>query len=136
MTRPLSRRRLLRGGEGGAAPAARSVPPASAATDDELAYATFAVASELPLWDLYQKALAAKVVTGPGPAGLRARRKAAMQHARVVRAPHRRRDGRAGCAGLRLPVAGGGIRQPGRDRGEGTGAGLLRTLLGVDRPQS
>lgn len=81
MTRPLSRRRLLTVAAGGAALAALPVRPASAATDEELAYANFAVSSELLLADLYQKALAAKVVAGPGQVELRAGRRAAIQHA-------------------------------------------------------
>lgn len=81
MTRPLSRRRLLTTAAGGAALAALPVRPASAATDEELAYANFAVSSELLLADLYQTALAAKIVAGPGQAELRAGRRAAMQHA-------------------------------------------------------
>lgn len=80
MTRPLSRGRLLTIAAGGAALAVLPVRPASAATDEELAYANFAVSSELLLADLYQKALAAKVVAGPGQAELRGRR-AAIQHA-------------------------------------------------------
>ena len=81
MTRLLSRRRLLTVAAGGAALAALPVRPASAATDEELAYANFAVSSELLLADLYEKALAAKVATGPGSAALRAGRRAAIQHA-------------------------------------------------------
>ena len=81
MTRPLSRRRLLTVAAGGAALAVLPVRPASAATDEELAYANFAVSSELLLADLYEKALAAKVLTGPGQAALRAGRRAAIQHA-------------------------------------------------------
>ena len=81
MTRPLSRRRLLTVAAGTAALAALAVRPASAATDEELAYANFAVSSELLLADLYAKALAAKVVIGPGQAALRAGRRAAIQHA-------------------------------------------------------
>lgn len=81
MTRPLSRRRLLTVAAGTAALAALPVRPASAATEEELAYANFAVSSELLLADLYAKALAAKVVIGPGQAALRAGRRAAIQHA-------------------------------------------------------
>ena len=81
MTRPFSRRRLLTVAAGGAALAALPARPALAATDDELAYANFAISSELLLADLYEKALAAKVVTGPGQAALRIGRRAAVQHA-------------------------------------------------------
>lgn len=81
MTGVLSRRRLLVVAAGGAALAALPVPPASAATDEELAYANFAVSGELLLADLYEKALAAKAVTGSGQAALRTGRRAAVQHA-------------------------------------------------------
>ena len=81
MTRPFSRRRLLTVAAGGAALAALPVRPALAATDEELAYANFAVSSELLLADLYEKALAAKVVTSSGQAVLRIGRRAALQHA-------------------------------------------------------
>jgi hypothetical protein len=81
VTVPFSRRRLLTVAAGGAALVAVPVQTASAATDDELAYANFAVSGELLLADLYAKALAAKVVTGPGRAALRDGRKAAVQHA-------------------------------------------------------
>lgn len=81
MTRPFSRRRLLTVAAGGAALAALPVRPVLAATDEELAYANFAVSSELLVADLYEKALATKVVTGPGQAVLRIGRRAALQHA-------------------------------------------------------
>src|SRR5262245_49282381 len=81
MTRPFSRRRLLTVAAGGAALAALPVRPVLAATDEELAYANFAVSSELLAADLYEKALAAKVVTGAGQAALRIGRRAALQHA-------------------------------------------------------
>jgi hypothetical protein len=81
MTTRLSRQRLLTVAAGTAALAALPVRPASAATDEELAYANFAVSTELLLADLYAKALAAKVVTGPRKAPLRAGRRAAIQHA-------------------------------------------------------
>ena len=80
MTRPFSRRRLLTVAAGGAALAALPVP-AFAATDEELAYANFAVSSELLLADLYENALAAKVVTGPGQTALQIGHGAALQHA-------------------------------------------------------
>jgi hypothetical protein len=84
MTRPISRRRLLTVAAGGAALAALPLRPALAATDEQLAYANLAVSSELLLADLYEKALAAKVVTGPGQAALRIGHKAALQHAAAL----------------------------------------------------
>jgi hypothetical protein len=66
---------------GGAALVALPVRPASAATDEELAYANFAISGELLLADLYEKALNTKVVTGPARAALRNGRRAAIQHA-------------------------------------------------------
>jgi hypothetical protein len=81
MRESLSRRRLLTVAAGGAALAALPVRPAFAATDDELAYANFAVSGELLLADLYGSALAANAVTGPGRAALRNGRGAAVQHA-------------------------------------------------------
>jgi hypothetical protein len=72
---------LLTVAAGGATLAALPVRPVLAATDEELAYANFAVSSELLVADLYEKALAAKVVTGPGQAVLRIGRRAALQHA-------------------------------------------------------
>jgi len=80
----LSRRRLLAVAAGGAALAALPVRPASAATDEELAYANFAVSGELLLADLYEQAIAARVVDGPGQAVLRAGRRAAIQHAKAL----------------------------------------------------
>ena len=82
--RPFSRRRLLSVAAGGAALAALPARPALAATDEELAYSNFAVSSELLLADLYEKALAVKVVTGPGQAALRVGRRAALQHASAL----------------------------------------------------
>lgn len=84
MTVPFSRRRLLAVAAGGAALAALPVRPATAATDEELVYANFAVSGELLLADLYEKALAAKVATGPGQAALRAGRSAAIHHASAL----------------------------------------------------
>lgn len=86
MTGLFNRRRLLTAAAGGAALAALPVWPALAADDDELAYANFAVSSELLLADLYEKALAADVVTGPGVGALRSGRKAALQHAGALSA--------------------------------------------------
>ncbi|HEX6725080.1 MAG TPA: ferritin-like domain-containing protein [Gaiella sp.] len=84
MTGPFSRRRLLTVAAGGAALAALPVRPAFAATDEELAYANFAVSGELLLADLYGKALGADVLTDPGRAALRNGRRAAIQHARAL----------------------------------------------------
>jgi hypothetical protein len=84
MTGPFSRRRLLTVAAGGAALAALPVRSAFAATDDELAYANFAVSGELLLADLYEKALAAKVVTGPDQPMLQTGRRAAIQHASAL----------------------------------------------------
>ena len=117
MTGPFSRRRLSTVAAGGAALAALPVRPAFAATDEELAYANFAVSSELLLADLYGNALAAKVVTDPGQAALRNGRRAAHPACqRAFRPPHRRRPGCADRGGLRLPVAGEGVYHARRDR--------------------
>jgi hypothetical protein len=81
VTGAVSRRHLLTVAATGAALVALPVRPASAATDEELAYANFAVSGELLVVDLYAKALSAKVVTGPGRVALRDGRKAAIRHA-------------------------------------------------------
>ena len=84
MTGPFSRRRLLTVAAGGAALAALPVRPAFAATDEELAYANFAVSGELLLADLYGNAVGANAVTDPGRAVLRNGRRAAIQHASAL----------------------------------------------------
>lgn len=84
--RLLSRRRLLTVAAGGAALTAFPVRPALGATDGELAYANLAVAAELLLADLYEKALAARVVTGPGQSALRSGRTAVRRHASALSA--------------------------------------------------
>jgi Ferritin-like domain len=82
MTTQLTRRRLFTVAAGGAALAALPLPPvALGATDDELAYANFSVSAELLLADLYEKALAAKVVAERERALVRAGRAAALRHA-------------------------------------------------------
>ena len=84
MTGPFSRRRLLTVAAGGAALAALPVRPAFAATDEDLAYANFAVSGELLLADLYANALGANAVAGPDRAALRDGRRAAIQHASAL----------------------------------------------------
>ena len=84
MTESLSRRRLLTVAASGAAVAALPVRPAFAATDEDLAYANFAVSGELLLEDLYANALGANSVSDPGRAALRNGRRAAIQHARAL----------------------------------------------------
>ena len=84
MTGPFSRRRLLCVAAGGAALAALPVLPGFAATDEELAYANFAVSGELLLADLYGNALGANAVSDPGRAALRNGRRAAIRHARAL----------------------------------------------------
>jgi len=81
VTGRLSRRGLLAAAAGGTVLAALPGRPALAATDEELAYANFAVSGELLLAELYEKALAASVVTGAGQLALRNGRRAALRHA-------------------------------------------------------
>jgi Ferritin-like domain len=57
---------------------------AAAASDEEIAFANFAVSVELLLKDFYVKALDSKAVTGPGVAALRSGRAAAARHAREL----------------------------------------------------
>lgn len=81
----MSRRSLLTAA-GGAALVLVPVRPALGATDDELAYANFAVSSELLLADLYEKALGGKALSGTSQSVMRAGRRAALQHARALSA--------------------------------------------------
>jgi hypothetical protein len=69
---------------GGAALVALPVRPASAATDDELAYANFAVSAELLLAAFYEKALSARAVSGRDRVAFRKGRRAAIQHAGAI----------------------------------------------------
>jgi len=130
VTGQLSRRRLLTVAAGGAALAALPVRPASAATDEELAYANFAVSGELLAADLYEHALTAKVVDGPGQAVLRAGRRAATQHATAL-------SGLLSGAGQDAPGAEDfDFQWPARAFATpasiaSTGGIVLRTLLGV-----
>lgn len=79
----LSRRRLLAVAAGGlATTAAVRVAPVRAATDEDLAFANFAVSAELLLADLYARAPAA----GTATRALRAGRTAALRHARALSA--------------------------------------------------
>jgi hypothetical protein len=80
----LSRRQLLTVAASGAALVALPVRPASAATDDDLAYANLAVSAELLLADLYEKALAVEALTGSERVALRSGRRAALRHTRAL----------------------------------------------------
>jgi hypothetical protein len=57
---------------------------ASAATDDDLAFAYFGVSAELLLAEFYAKAIRAGVVTGSELAAIKRGRKAALQHAKAL----------------------------------------------------
>jgi hypothetical protein len=121
MTGPFSRRRLLTVAAGGAALAALPVRPAFAATDEELAYANFAVSGELLLADLYGNAVGANAVTDPGRAVLRNGRRAAIQHASAL-------SGLLTGAGQDAPtVADFDFQWPAK----ATGRIVLRTMLGL-----
>ena len=80
----LSRRQLLTVAASGAALVALPARPASAATDDDLAYANLAVSAELLLADLYEKALPVEALTGSERAALRSGRRAALRHTRAL----------------------------------------------------
>jgi hypothetical protein len=82
----MNRRRFLVGavGTGTIAVAAPWVQAASAASDDELAYANFGVSGELLLADFYAKAIEADVYSAPATAVLRRGRAAATQHAKAL----------------------------------------------------
>lgn len=80
----LSRRQLLSVAASGAALVALPARPASAATDDDLAYANLAVSAELLLADLYEKALPVEALTGSERAALRSGRRAALRHTRAL----------------------------------------------------
>lgn len=126
----LSRRRLLGMAAGGAALVALPARPALAASDDELAYANFAVSGELLLADFYARATGARVVTGPAAGTLRLGRRAALRHADAL-------SGLLAGAGQEAPAAedfafqwpektfasSAAIRETGRD--------ILRALLGA-----
>jgi hypothetical protein len=130
MTGPFSRRRLLTVAAGGAALAALPVRPALAATDDELAYANFAVSGELLLADLYGNALGANAVSDPARAALRSGRKAAIRHARAL-------SGLLAGAGQDAPTAQDfDFRWPTKAFATpaaiaSTGRTVLRTMLGL-----
>lgn len=82
----MNRRRLLVSAAG-VSTAALGVPwlaSASAATDDELAFANFGVSVELLLEDFYALSLDAKVFSGAQNAVLRSGRSAAAQHAKTL----------------------------------------------------
>lgn len=82
----VNRRRFLVGvaGAGAATLGAPWLSTASAATDDDLAFANFGFAAELLLKDFYAKALEAKVVEGAGRGVLRRGRSASGQHAKAL----------------------------------------------------
>jgi hypothetical protein len=115
---------------GGAALAALPVRPALAATDDELAYANFAVSGELLLADLYGSAIAANALTGPGRAALRNGRSAAIRHASAL-------SGLLNGAGQAAPTAQDfDFQWPARAFATpaaiaSTGRIVLRTMLGL-----
>ena len=60
------------------------VPAASAATDEELAYANFGATVELLVEDFYARALRARLVTGTRAVALRRGRVAAARHAQAL----------------------------------------------------
>ena len=60
------------------------VATASAATEDELAFANFGASTEFLLKDFYAKALDARILTGPRADTLKRGRSAATQHAKAL----------------------------------------------------
>ena len=60
------------------------VATASAATEDELAFANFGASTEFLVKDFYTKALDARVVSAPQTATLKRGRSAAAQHAKAL----------------------------------------------------
>jgi hypothetical protein len=84
MTGRLSRRSLLGVAAGGLALAALPVRPASAASDDELAYANFGLAAAYLAADFYGKALEADELGAGARRMLRRGRTAANLHARAL----------------------------------------------------
>ena len=82
----MNRRGFLAGalGAGTATLAAPWLPAARAATEEDLAFANFAAAGELLLEDFYDRAVAARVVTGPGRTALVRGRLAAREHAKAL----------------------------------------------------
>ncbi len=71
-------------GAGSAALAAPWLPSATAATEDDLAFANFGASTELLVRDFYERALSAKLVSGPKAAVLRRGRAAAGGHAAAL----------------------------------------------------
>jgi hypothetical protein len=71
-------------GTGSAAIAAPWVGVASAATEDDLAYANFGTSTEFLVHDFYARALEAKLVSGSKAAALKRGRAAAGQHAKAL----------------------------------------------------
>jgi hypothetical protein len=82
--RRLSRRNLLVAAAGGAALATVPVRPASAATDDELAFANFGLAAAYLVADFYGSALEANKLGPETRRSLRRGRAASLSHARAL----------------------------------------------------
>jgi len=82
----MNRRRFLMtpAGAGAVALGTPWLVGASAATDEDLAYANFGISAELLLKDFYAKALEAKLVGGAGRGVLRRGRSASAQHAKAL----------------------------------------------------
>ncbi len=80
----LSRRRLLVATAGGMAMAIAPARPARAATDDELAYANFALAAAYLSADYYTRALEADTLGTDARPTLRSGRSASLSHARAI----------------------------------------------------
>jgi hypothetical protein len=115
-------------GVGALALGAPWVATASAATEDELAFANFGASTEFLVKDFYIKALKANVVSAAQTATLKRGRSAAGQHAKALTdlpprrgmSPARRTSTSSGPLAFRRRIV-------------ATGTAVLRTLLGAYR---
>lgn len=84
----MNRRRFLTGAVGAGAVTLGTpwLATATAATDDDLAFAYFGVSAELLLAEFYDKAIKAGVVTGAELAEMKRGRKAALHHVKALSA--------------------------------------------------